>query len=83
MRKTHGGDHTGEGKIVCVGAGRHGLVVADISNPQAEGRQPVQNRATGHSRRTVYQDGLVLANGNEDNPDENGLIIVDARNPQP
>jgi hypothetical protein len=74
----------GEGKIVCIGAGKHGLVVADISNPQIP--KVVSQYKSGEGsfgEGLCIRDGLVyLANGNEDNGDENGLIVVDARNPQ-
>ncbi len=74
----------GEGRIVCVGAGGHGLVVADISDPQApEVVSRYKSGAEGFGEGLCVRDGLVyLANGNKDNRDENGLIIVDARNPR-
>ncbi len=73
----------GEGPIVCVGAGNHGLVVVDISDPQApKVVSQYKSGEQGFGEGLCIRDGLVyLANGNEDSRDENGLIIVDARNP--
>ncbi len=74
----------GEGPIVCVAAGKHGLVVVDVGDPE---KPKVVSRyksgQEGFGEGLCIRDGLIyLANGNENNRDENGLIIVDARNPQ-
>jgi len=74
----------GEGRIACVAAGKHGLVVVDVSNPEAPtvaGRY--KSGEEGYGEGLSVRDGLVyLANGNNDHPNENGLIVVDVRHPR-
>ena len=73
----------GEGKIAYVAAGKHGLVVIDVSNPQDP--KVVSQYKSGpkaFGEGLCVRKGLVyLSNGNNNNKDENGLIIIDARNP--
>lgn len=74
----------GEGQMAYVGAGKHGLIVLDINNP-LEPRVVSQCKSgpTGFGEGLCVKNGLVyLFNGNQENTDENGLIIIDAQNPQ-
>ena len=72
----------GEGEIVYVAAAKQGLVAIDVSNP----REP---KVTDQyiSDPTAYGEGLCVRNGLvylanlSNNKDENGLIVIDARNP--
>ena len=72
----------GEGEIVYVAAAKHGLVAIDVSNP----REP---KVTDQyiSDPTAYGEGLCVRNGLvyfanlSGKKDENGLTIIDARNP--
>jgi len=73
----------GEGKLAYVGAGKHGLVVIDISNPlNPKVVSQYKSGPGGFGEGLCVRNGLVyLSNGNNENKDENGLIIIDARNP--
>jgi hypothetical protein len=73
----------GEGKFAYVGAGKHGLVAVDISNPlNPKVVSQYKSGPGAFGEGLCVKNGLVyLANGNKDNRDENGLIIIDARNP--
>lgn len=70
----------GEGLRACVAAGKHGLIVLDISNPldpQVVGKY--KSGQGGFGEGLCIRNGLVyLSNGNEESKDENGLIIIDA-----
>jgi hypothetical protein len=73
----------GEGKTAYVASGKHGLVVLDISNalnPHVVSTYKSDQSSFGEG--LCVRNGLVyLANGNNENKDENGLIIIDAQNP--
>jgi len=73
----------GEGKTVYVAAGRHGLVVINVSNPQdPKVVSRYKSGPGGFGEGLCVRNGLVyLSNGNNNNKDENGLIIIDARDP--
>lgn len=70
----------GEGNIVYVAAGRHGLVVIDVSNPRDPKVVSQYNKKWGEG--LCVRNGLVyLSKGKSDNKNENGLFIIDARDP--
>jgi len=73
----------GEGKFAYVAAGRHGLVVIDVSNalnPKVVSQY--KSDPNGFAEGLCVRNGLVyLSNGNSKNKDENGLIIIDAHDP--
>ncbi len=70
----------GEGNVVYVAAGRNGLVVIDVSNPQDPKVVSQYKKRWGEG--LCVRNGLVyLSKGKSDNKDENGLFIIDARNP--
>ncbi|HQP97810.1 MAG TPA: FG-GAP-like repeat-containing protein [bacterium] len=73
----------GSGNLVHIGAGVHGLVTIDISDPE----NPVV-KDTFKSGPNGYGEGLAvdgttvyLANGNSSDPSQNGLYIIDASDP--
>ena len=74
----------GEGRLAYVAAGRQGLVIVDVENP----RRPTvvsryKSHPSGFARGLCVQGGLVyLANANGDSTEDNGLIVVDARDPK-
>jgi hypothetical protein len=74
----------GDGNRIYVAAGKDGLVIMDISTP----RQPkLIGRYTspegGYAKGVAVQDDLAyLANANGANPQENGLLVLDTRDPQ-
>jgi predicted transcriptional regulator len=74
----------GEGRTVCVAAGPLGLVVLDVGNPLApKVVSRYKSGDEGFGEGLCVKNGFIyLANGNDQNQDENGLIIVDAREPQ-
>jgi len=73
----------GEGKTVYVAAGKHGLVVLDISNPlEPKVISTYKSGPGGFGEGLCVKNSMVyLSNGNKENKDENGLIIIDAKNP--
>jgi len=74
----------GEGNRVYVAAGKDGLVIIDISDarqPKLIGRY--KSPEGGFVKGLAVKDGLVyLANANGDSQPANGLVILDARDPQ-
>ena len=73
----------GEGHMAYVGAGKHGLIALDVSNPLSP-RVVSQYKSgpEGFGEGLCVKNGIVyLSNGNDENRDENGLIIIDAHNP--
>jgi len=73
----------GEGETVYVAAGKHGLVILDISNPlEPKVISKYKSGPGGFGEGLCVKNSLVyLSNGNEESKDENGLIIIDAKNP--
>ena len=73
----------GEGKTAYVAAGKHGLVVLDISNPlEPKVISTYKSGPGGFGEGLCVKNSLVyLSNGNEESKDENGLIVIDAKNP--
>lgn len=72
----------GEGGIVCVAAGGHGLVVVDVGNPRhpkVVGRYKSDPKSYGEG--LCVRNGLVYLANLSSNKDKNGLIIIDAHNP--
>jgi hypothetical protein len=74
----------GEDKLVYVAAGRQGLVIVNVDDPR---RPTVLSRyksdPSGFAKGLCVAAGLVyLANANADNEQDNGLIVVDARDPK-
>ena len=74
----------GEGKMVYVAAGKHGLIVLDVGNPLEPGVVgKYKSGQGGFGEGLCIRNGLVyLSNGSNESKDENGLIIIDAKNPK-
>lgn len=74
----------GEGQKVYIASGKHGLVVLDISNPlNPRVLSKYKSGPGGFGEGLCIRNGVVyLSNGNNENNDENGLIIIDAQNPR-
>ena len=74
----------GEGRMAYVAAGKHGLVVLDVSNPlNPQVLSKYKSGPGGFGEGLCVRNGLVyLSNGNQENKEENGLIIIDAQNPR-
>lgn len=73
----------GSGSLLHIGAGKHGLVTIDISDPQNP-----QVKDTFKSGPEGFGEGLAvegttvyLANGNKSDRSQNGLYIIDASDP--
>ncbi|MFB0554999.1 MAG: LVIVD repeat-containing protein [Phycisphaerae bacterium] len=73
----------GEGQMTYVAAGKHGLVALDVSNPlDPHMVSKYKSGPGGFGEGLCVRNSLVyLSNGNQENKDENGLIIIDAQNP--
>jgi len=73
----------GEGKFAYIAAGKRGLVVIDVSNPlNPKVVSQYKSDPNGFAEGLCVRNGLVyLSNGNSKNKDENGLIIIDAHDP--
>ena len=71
----------GEGKLVYVAAAKHGLVVIDVSNPR-DPKVVSQYRSdpTAYGEGLCVRNGIVYFSNLSNNKNENGLIIIDARN---
>jgi hypothetical protein len=73
----------GEGQAAYIAAGKHGLVILDVSNPlDPKVLSKYKSGLAGFGEGLCVRDGLVyLSNGNDENRDENGLIIIGTQNP--
>jgi len=74
----------GEGHVAYVAAGHEGLVSIDISNPSnPKVLAQFKSGPRGFGEGLCVQDGIVyLANGNDEVSEENGLLVIDGRNPK-
>lgn len=73
----------GEGNFIYVAAGSRGLIVINIADPlQPEVVGKFKSGPEGFGEGLCVKDRLVyLANGHEENIEENGLFIIDAHRP--
>jgi hypothetical protein len=72
----------GEGKLAYVAAAKHGLVVIDVSNSQdPKVLSQYISDPTAYGEGLCVRNGLVYFSNLSNNKDENGLIIIDTRNP--
>lgn len=73
----------GEGNAVYVAAAHHGLVVVDITDPTRPAIASIyQSDPDNWAEGLAVREGIVyLAIGNKRSKKENGLYIIDARNP--
>jgi len=73
----------GEDDVACVAAAPHGLVIIDIAKPAYPMVTSIyQSDPDSWAEGLAIRDGIVyLAVGNERRKEENGLHIIDARNP--
>ncbi len=74
----------GEGGLAYVAAGRQGLVIVDVQSPlhpTVVSRH--KSHPSGFAKGLCVREGLVyLANANGDSPEDNGLIVLDVRDPK-